>query len=109
MSAMSPEVSRRAALLALAGTSVAVVARAQAPTSPSPPVLAPNAPPVIAPAPQPASPTPGGAAPPRPPPLALAGVDRTKAYYLFFDQTIDAASSRRLRQQFANLVEGGVS
>ena len=36
-------------------------------------------------------------------------IDRTKAYYLFFDQVIDAASMRRLRQQLANLVEAGVS
>jgi ATP-dependent protease ClpP protease subunit len=37
------------------------------------------------------------------------GIDKTKIYYLFFEQTIDVNSMRALRRQLAALVEAGVS
>lgn len=55
-------------------------------------------------------PAPQAAAPPAPvrPPGALGAIDRTKTYYLFFDQVIDVASMRAMRREMANLAEGGV-
>ena len=41
--------------------------------------------------------------------MSVTAIDKTKSYYLFFDQTIDVASMRTLRRQLANLVEAGVS
>ena len=48
---------------------------------------------------------------PTPPPSApvLTGIDKTKIYYVFFNQGIDVASMRALRRQLAALVEAGVS
>jgi ATP-dependent protease ClpP protease subunit len=110
MAGTKGEIGRRAALLALGAASVPAIGRAQTPTLPTPPVLPPaNPPAVVVPAPQPAAPAASSAIPPRPPPVATTGVDRTKAYYVFFDQAIDVLSARRLRQQLANLVDGGVS
>jgi ATP-dependent protease ClpP protease subunit len=45
----------------------------------------------------------------RAPALPTSAIDRTKSYYVFFDQTIDVASMRTLRRQLANLVEAGVT
>lgn len=54
------------------------------------------------------------ASPPPPPRMAppaspITAIDRTKIYYLFFDQGIDVASMRALRRQMALLVEAGVT
>jgi ATP-dependent protease ClpP protease subunit len=87
---------RRGALTILAGLAYATHARAQeAPAAPQPtsPAMPPPPPTVIL-------------HPPTPP---NTGIDRTKAYFVFFDQVIDAASVRNLRKQLANLVEAGVS
>lgn len=92
---------RRSALLFLASVAVPAVARAQVP-SPVPQAMPPAARPGVL----PASPS---AAPVHPPPTPVAAIDKTKAYYLFFDQVIDVNSMHRLRQQLANLVEAGVS
>jgi ATP-dependent Clp protease protease subunit len=70
------------------GAALPATARAQAP-----PIIMPP----IAPPPPPASRLP----PPR--------IDKTKHYYLFFDQIIDVGSMRGLRRQLATLVEAGVS
>jgi ATP-dependent Clp protease protease subunit len=85
-----------------------------APPAPAPPALAPPAPGTPAPiAPPPAAPAP--AAHPAAPSAAarqaapVPAIDRTKAYYVFFDQQIDAATMRALRRQLATLVEAGVS
>ncbi len=98
---------RRGALAALAGIAPAL-ARAQAPTpapapdpAQTPQIITPPGPQVTAPAVTPPS-TPKPAAPA---PL----IDKTKAYYLFFDQTVDANSMHGLRRQLATLVEAGVS
>ena len=102
-------VGRRSTLLLLAGVAAPGLARAQLAPPPAPELAPPPTPPSFTPpVPQPA-PIPTPAAPARPPPVASGAVDRTKAYYLFFDQMIDVASGRRLREQLAILVEGGVS
>ena len=46
----------------------------------------------------------------RPAPAPNPGaIDRTKVYYLFFDQTIDLAALGALRRELARLVEAGVT
>jgi ATP-dependent Clp protease protease subunit len=52
---------------------------------------------------------PPGPTPPRAPPTPVAALDKTKAYYLLFDQIIDVNTMRALRRQLATLVEAGVS
>lgn len=96
--AMASHPGRRGALLFLAGVAVPAAARAQAPSS-IPQVTLPAALPGVLPASQ--------AAPARPP-TPVAAIDKTKSYYLFFDQVIDVNSMHKLRQQLANLVEAGV-
>jgi ATP-dependent protease ClpP protease subunit len=68
-----------------------VRAQEMPPGLPAPPAVAPSA------------------APLRLPPVPVTAIDKTKSYYVFFDQTIDVASMRTLRRQLANLVEAGVS
>jgi len=81
---MTTRPGRRQALLLLAGVAASAGARAQTPpATPAPPVARPVVPP--------------------------SAIDKTKAYYVFFEQNIDIASMRTLRQQLANLVEAGVS
>lgn len=87
---------RRRGLLLLAGAACPGLAQAQETTpatTPSPPPQ-PVAPPVP---------------PARPPVPSTAPYDRSKVYYLFFDQTIDVASMRALRHRLTDLVEAGVS
>lgn len=85
-----------------------------------PPAAAPALPPVPPLATTPTLPQPGGPVPPRPPPApapaphasappASAPIDRTKAYYVYFDQNIDIASMRALRRQCTALAEAGVA
>lgn len=98
---MPRQPSRRGALLLLAGAVIPAVARAQG-TPLVPPVTPPTIPPITSPvAPQ--------TGPPRPIPLPATAIDKTKVYYVFFDQTLDVASMRTLRRQLATLVEAGVS
>jgi ATP-dependent protease ClpP protease subunit len=97
---MTHHPGRRGTLLFLAGIAMPALARAQ--ETPVPPVTTPALPPVV-------SPTPLPTAPARSSPVPVTAIDRTKAYYLFFDQPIDVASMRTLRRQLANLVEAGVS
>ena len=86
--------SRRAFLAGVMAAMPAVSLAEETPPEPRPAV--PN------PTPAPAS-TPPTA---RPPPPAI---DRTKQYYVFFDQAIDLATARALRRQLATLVEAGVT
>lgn len=100
---------RRSALFLLAGAAVPMVARAEVP-----PATAPAVPSFNPPVPAPAAPIPSLPAPAttiaRPAPAApAAAIDKTKSYYLFFDQNIDVASMRTLRRQLTNLVEAGVT
>ena len=79
---------------------------AQTPQTPAPHTTTPQT--ITLPAPQVVAP----AVPPLSPPKLsgpAAPIDATKAYYLFFDQTIDANSMHALRRQLATLVEAGVS
>ena len=69
------------------------------------PARAQTLPPVLAP-PQVAPPA---AVPARPAGPVTTGIDRTKTYYLFFEQAIDINSMRALRRQLAALVEAEVS
>lgn len=80
---------RRTALLTLGAALLPISAHADAGPSP------------VLPAPPPAAP-PKAAAP------AAGAVDKSKAYYLFFEQTIDVASMKALRKQLVTLVEAGV-
>ena len=89
---------RRGALLTLAGLAPALATRAQVPPSVPAPALPPQ---VVLPLPTPT--------PPRPPASPVTAIDKTKTYYLMFDQTIDLNSMRALRHQLANLVEAGVT
>ncbi len=91
---MSYKTGRRATMLLLAGAAL------------SRPALAQDVPPEPK-APTPAPPNPA-ALPARPAPAASA-IDKTKTYYVFFDQTIDVASMRSLRKQLTTLVEAGVA
>ncbi len=106
---------RRGALAALAGIAPAL-ARAQAAPTPAPdPAQTPQTTTPQTPTPQTITlPTPQAAPavpPPSPPRPAgpAAPIDPAKAYYLFFDQTIDVNSMHALRRQLATLVEAGVS
>ena len=108
----SAQPGRRVALLLLAGGTWPALARAQttqpstvSPTQPSGP--APAAPTVTLPGAPVVAPT----APARSaaPAVPAAGIDRTKSYYVFFDQTIDTATMLKMRQQLTNLVDAGVS
>jgi ATP-dependent protease ClpP protease subunit len=78
--------ARRGLLLCLASIAVPSFANGQAPPSP------PAAPPTTS-----------------PPLRPLPPIDKTKCYYAFFDQAIDLAAAKRLRQQLAGLVDAGVS
>ena len=96
---MTDHPGRRSTLLLLAGVIIPALARAQ--VSPLvPQVTTPAMPPFTSPVPP---------APIRPPLAPIDAIDKSKSYYLFFDQTIDVASMHRLRQQLATLVEAGVS
>ncbi len=86
---------RWAMLAALAGVATPLAARGQI----VPPAATP--PPQITTVPVPA--------PARPAAPLVTAIDKTKIYYLFFDQAIDAASMRGLRRQLAALVEAGVT
>lgn len=85
-------------MLALASALLPVAAAADGPEPPSP--AAPQPPP---------SPVTGPPASPRRPSALPAAIDRTKSYYVFFEQNIDANSMRALKKQLAALVEAGVT
>ena len=96
-----PAISRRLGILVLAGAVVPVLARADGETPLSRTL-----------SPQPNVPPPGAA--PTGSPLASApavpgAIDKSKTYYVFFSQNIDAASMRALRRQLTLLVEAGVT
>jgi ATP-dependent protease ClpP protease subunit len=100
---MSRHRGRRDALLFLASAGIPVAARAQGS------VLQPETTPTIPPAtPAPPAVTPPVVAPPRPSAPPAAAIDKSKSYYVFFDQNIDVNSMRVLRRQLANLTEAGV-
>jgi ATP-dependent protease ClpP protease subunit len=90
-----------------------VVVQPIAPTVPAvpmpmPAVPAPIPPPAVTPLPpqpRPAAQA-GGQVVARP--TAAGGVDRSKTYYLFFDQEVTLASMHALRRQLSTLVEAGV-
>ncbi|WP_158743629.1 ATP-dependent Clp protease proteolytic subunit, partial [Acidisphaera sp. L21] len=42
-------------------------------------------------------------------PSTVGAIDRTKIYYLFFDQAVDLNSMKALRRELATLAEAGVS
>ncbi len=63
---------------------------------------------VVAP-PQVAPPATTATVPARPVAPVTTGIDKTKIYYLFFEQAIDINSMRALRRQLAALVEAGVT
>ena len=92
---MDNRIGRRGIML---GVAVAVAAPFGTRGQTVPPIETP--PPVTIPIPR-----------PTPPPSApvLTGIDKTKIYYVFFNQGIDVASMRALRRQLAALVEAGVS
>jgi ATP-dependent protease ClpP protease subunit len=97
---------RRSALLLLASAGIPTALRAQG--SLLPPETTPAAPPPTLPA-TPAPTTTVTASPPHPASLPASAIDKTKSYYVFFDQNIDVNSMRALRRQLANLAEAGVS
>ncbi len=99
----SEAVGRRVALLGLAGVMAPGVARAQ--VTPLPPSTAAPTPPPLVTTPAP----PVVPAPPRPAAPAVTAIDKTKIYYVFFDQALDLNSMRGLRHQLTALVEAGVS
>jgi ATP-dependent protease ClpP protease subunit len=84
--------ARRRLLLLLGSALMPYPVRADG-TSPPAEVISPAAPP----------------APARPAAPAAGAIDKTKSYYLFFEQTIDAASMKALRKQLVTLVEAGVA
>ena len=47
--------------------------------------------------------------PPPPPAPVVTGIDKTKIYYVFFNQAIDVTSMRGVRRQMAALIEAGVT
>jgi ATP-dependent protease ClpP protease subunit len=98
---MNRSTDRRGALAFLATAGIATAARAQN-TPVVPPATTPAIPPVTSPVAPPATPV-------RQPPVPITAIDKTKSYYVFFDENIDAMSMRALRRQLANLVEAGVS
>ena len=55
------------------------------------------------------APVPRTLSPPAGMPLQAGGIDKTKAYYVFFNEAIDATSMRALRRQLTLLVEAGVT
>jgi ATP-dependent protease ClpP protease subunit len=90
---------RRRALLVLGGAMLPTVASAQiAP-------LFPPLPGITVPRPV----TPPVAAPPTIMSNSLGPIDRQKAYFLFFQQTIDVNTMKLLRSDLVALVEGGVT
>ena len=97
---------RRAALTGLLAASP-LLARAQTP-APTPVPASPVQIPQIITPPVPPTGVPVPSTAPRPA-TPVGAIDKTKAYYLFFDQAIDVNSARALRHQLANLVEAGVS
>ena len=89
--------ARRTVLAGLLATALPALGRAQVPVTPQ----------IVNPV-QPAAPLPAPASPPRPvlpPPV----IDKTKIYFVFFDQAIDINSMRALRRQLTALVEAGVT
>ena len=105
---MTAHHGRRGALMLLAAPLIAPsLAWAQgspAPATPLTPSMPVATPPVGTPAVLPGTP----AAPPAPP-RPVAAIDRTKTYYVFFEQILDVPNTRALRRQLATLVEAGVS
>ena len=107
----------RRAILGLAGASLPALAVHRAGAQVTPPPVVPPPAPVDAAPPTPAAPVaipPPAAAVVHPAPAittspAAGAIDRTKSYYVFYDQTIDVASMRALRRQLAILVEAGVT
>jgi membrane-bound ClpP family serine protease len=110
---MKQHPGRRDALLWLASASIPAAAHAQGsilpaePAPASPPATSPVTPPAVT----PPNVTPPAVTPPRPAPVATSAgpIDKSKAHYLFFDQSIDVNSMRALRRELANLAEAGVS
>ena len=102
--------------MALGAAAIPGVAIAQTVTPLAPPSLAPALPATVAP---PAPGAPGvPVAPPPPATLSapaiggahpLANVDKTKSYYLFFQQQIDLNTTKSLRNYLVQLVEEGAS
>ncbi len=100
MAKVTLPLGRRAALLGLASTAAPLGARAQ--VTPLPPsTVTPAQPPVVA--------APAPAAPARPVVMPASAIDKTKAYYVYFDLSIDLNSMRALRRQMTALVEAEVS
>ncbi len=105
-------IGRRRAMLLLGGALAPTLALADEPaTSPAPPIVTP---PVVTPTlplqtvlPRPVAPTPGIAS--ASPANALGPIDKTKAYFLFFQQNIDLLTMKTLRNYFVALIEGGVT
>jgi ATP-dependent protease ClpP protease subunit len=101
--------TRRGAVLTLIGGAMATpwIARAQGVPPGAPPVVIP--PHITIPPGAPSAPTVPLSAPAtivRPP--VTTGIDKTKIYYVFFDQAIDTAAMLKMRRQLATLVEAGV-
>jgi ATP-dependent Clp protease protease subunit len=109
---------RRALTLFAAALPASIPLLAQAQGTSVPPIPPAPAPSIIPPPPADAPTPPGilpgtrtaGAAPARPAPIIIGqtAIDRTKRYFVFFDQTIDANSMKALRRQLTALVEAGV-
>jgi ATP-dependent protease ClpP protease subunit len=96
----------------LAAVVAPALAKAQdAPVIPDvtvPPVPPPAPSPPAPPLPQPPAQSSAGSAP-RSATISVNAIDKTKSYYVFFDQGIDVPAMRKLRSQLATLVEAGVS
>ena len=103
---MTTFLGRRSAVAGLAAA--AMPWRASAQESPPAPQVTPPLTPQVTP-PAPPAPIPQAALPPRPPTPPVTAIDRTKIYYVFFEQMIDVNSMRALRRQLAALVEAGVT
>ena len=94
-------VGRRQALAALAGAMAPTLALAQTATPTSTPIPTPApTPPISLFAPR--------QTPPMSPTNTLGPIDKTKAYFVFFQQSIDGQSVKTLRDDLVLLVEGGV-
>jgi ATP-dependent protease ClpP protease subunit len=84
---------RRRVLMMLAGACLPCPAWAQGVPTPEPA----------------AAPLPAGTPPSRPTAPTTTVIDKTKSYYLFFEQNIDVNSMKALRKQLVGLVEAGVA
>jgi ATP-dependent protease ClpP protease subunit len=96
--------TRRGTLLLLGAAAIPAASRADG---------VPSVPPPVPPEPVPAVPAVPSVVPPpqapRSPPPLVNGIDKSKAYFLFFEQNIDVNSMRTLRKQLVALTEAGVT